>query len=129
MRPRWILLGISLAVCSTACSGDDTAAEADGPAQRLVIDLQDGFDGVTARIIVNGRTVAELEGVVTDEMLGLAESIEVEVPAGPTDLTVGVGDQLEVDTVVEVDTDRFVGVSLVGGEIQLNVSAEPFGYG
>ncbi len=130
-RPSIILtLGASLAILLAACSSDDGVDDGDPvAARRLTVDLQDGFDGVTVVVIVNGRTVAELESVTTDEMLGLAESVEVEIPEGSTELTVRVGDELEGDVAFDADGERFVGVSLTGGRLVTNVSEEPFGYG
>jgi hypothetical protein len=122
--------GLLVALVLAACSGDDPVTEpTPDELRRLVVDLQDGFDGDDVEIVVNGRSVARLDGVVTDEMLGLAESVEVEVPTGLTELVVRVGVGTESTVELDVDDGRFIGVSRSGDELRLHVASEPFGYG
>ncbi len=125
-----IVIGLVVALVLTACSGDDADLGGDGAdVHRLVIDLQDGFDGIDVEILVNGRSVARLDGVETDEMLGVAESVEVEVPSGATELVVRIGPEFEAAAALQVDADRFVGVSRAGDELSFAVATDPFGYG
>ena len=49
----------------------------------LTIDLQDGFSADRVVILVNGREVAARSGVTTKRVIGLAETLSVEVPDGP----------------------------------------------
>ena len=122
--------GVLLALVLAACSGDDPVEdEAADDVHRLVVDLQGGFDGDSVQIVVNGRMVAQLDDVVTDDMLGLAESVELQVPRGATDLIVRIGEGIEIGTRIDVEGDRFVGVDTSGDEILLDVSTQPFGYG
>ncbi len=122
--------GVMLVLALAACSGDDPVGdEAAADVHRLVVDLQGGFDGEVVELVLNGRSVAQLDDVVTDEMLGLAESVELQIPEGATDMIVRISDRVEIGTRIDVSGDRFVGVDVTGDEIVLDVRTQPFGYG
>ncbi|MEO1063707.1 MAG: hypothetical protein AAFZ07_20005 [Actinomycetota bacterium] len=127
-----VFVAVVLVVSSAGCSDDEpsgTSTDSDAAeAALLVIDLQDGFAGARVELVVNGRTVARLDEVMTDELLGLAESVTVEVPVGPTEVRVRI-DDVELVENLEVDADRFLGVSRTADGPRIIVSAEPFGYG
>ena len=120
-----------LVVVLGACSGDDAIGDPAGPGfLELSVDLQEGFDGETVAVLLGDRMLASVDDVNTDPLLGLAESMTVEVPVGPgVVLGVRVGDRPVAEMAIATDRDRYVGVSLVDGAVVFVTSRDPFGYG
>jgi hypothetical protein len=94
---------------------------------KLTIDLQDGFSGDEVIVRVNGQEVARPAGVKTKRMLGLAQSLDVSVPAGPVSLEIDLpAKQIRGTRVVH---HSHIGVSLAGTDVQFIEADKPFGYG
>lgn len=95
----------------------------------LTIDLQEGFEGEEVVIRVAGKEAARRGGVRTKRMLGLADSLEVEVPAGTASVEIAVPSKnLSKQVDVRPEETPYLGVSLSGGQINLLPYPEPFGY-
>jgi hypothetical protein len=93
----------------------------------LTIDLQDGFSADRVVILVNGREVAARSGVTTKRMIGLAETLSVDVPEGPVRVEVvlpgrGVRGSVEAK-------EPHLGVSVTSGGLEFIQSRREFGYG
>jgi hypothetical protein len=95
----------------------------------LKIDLQEGFSGKSAVLRINGNEVYR-GAPRTRTQIGLAESRSFDLPRQKVTI------QLELpesgksqDTVLNLDQDQYVGISLAAnGEISFILAAEPFGY-
>lgn len=85
----------------------------------LHIALEDGFDGDTVVLLVDGEEVFREEGITTRTQISLAESLELDVRPGPLRLRIDVPSQ-GVEQTFEVDAGRhpFVGLSLREGVVQ-----------
>ena len=94
---------------------------------RLTIDLQEGFSGDEVIVRVNGREVERRLGVRTKRVLGLAQSVAIDVPDGAVNLEVDVPTR-GVRATTDVRHPQ-LGVSLEGNGIQFVQSDEEFGYG
>lgn len=96
----------------------------------LGIDLQDGFSADRVEVEVNGELVWEGKEVTTALLTGLADSFDIQVAGGPLTLTVRIPSQNTFASIgIEMDGDRYVGVSVVDQVIKFFVSEFPFGYG
>ncbi|MEJ2484721.1 MAG: hypothetical protein P8Y68_03200 [Anaerolineales bacterium] len=136
MLPIFVLL---FGVFGCAANGDDLFPDQpeptddlgdDGSTRRLDIDLQSGFLADTVQIEVNGELVWEEKEVTTEMLIGLADSIETEVSEGTVTLTVRIPTQdLSSEIDLDVDGDKYIGVSVMDGSIDIFVSDTPFGYG
>jgi hypothetical protein len=97
---------------------------------KLGIHLQNGFDGDEVVVTAGGEELMRRENVSTRKMLGLAGHEEFEVAAAPLSLHVsipgrGVDERIEL----EPGEERYVGLSLVDGELRVMKRGKPFGYG
>ncbi len=93
----------------------------------LTLHLQDGFDDDEVVVSVNGHVVRRLEHVTTRLLLGLAETLDLDVPSPRCRLDVDLprrGLQAEAD----VAAPAHVGASVCFGHLTLLVRDEPFGY-
>lgn len=92
------------------------------------VDLQEGF--TDDRVVVDiGATRFDREAVSTRLMLGLAESVSCDMPAGPTTVHVDLPARGSSETFeITVTSDTFVGVSLVGDQLVPIVSTNRFVY-
>ena len=119
----------------TAGCGSDEGEPASDPtsdavSMQLVIDLQEGFRDHTVEVTIGGETVSVTDGVTTSALLGLADSLTIDVPG--TIVEVGVivrPDDIEYRARVDLANGEFLGLSLVGGEIEPIQSLTAFGYG
>jgi len=136
MLPIFVLL---FGVFGCAVNGDDLFPDQPEPTddlgeddstRRLDIDLQSGFLADTVQIEVNGELVWEDKEVTTEMLIGLADSFETEVSEGTVTLTVRIPTQdLSSEIDLDVDGDKYIGVSVMDGRIDIFVSDTPFGYG
>jgi hypothetical protein len=95
----------------------------------LVIDLQDGFSADTVSIHVNGKEIYHKQGVNTDLSISRADSVQTQVPAGATNITISVPSKHLSKTVThEVATTLYLGVSIHGGVLEVQPSNEQFFY-
>jgi hypothetical protein len=96
----------------------------------LHVHLQDGFAGERATVVVNGRTAWEHPHLRTRPQLGLAEAVELEVPAGDVTVEVRLAGAARTHALV-VDAERtpYLGVSLgPDGALRHTLSPTTFGY-
>ena len=131
------LLLLTAASLATACSPG--TVESDMPPNRpsedmvtLTVHLHEGFDDDTVILSVNGEEVIRKEHVSYSPLLGYADvSFERQVDPGPVKLRVHLPERDQSASIeLELDGDTYLGVSVVGGEIQFTPpSVEPFGYG
>jgi anti-sigma factor RsiW len=94
----------------------------------ITLDLQEGFAGETVEVRLDGREVWRGE-VRTDWSIGLAERVQVEVPAGGGTVSVTVPSRpASIDLVLKPGEAPVLGVSLIGGGLVSRRSDEPFRY-
>lgn len=94
----------------------------------ITLDLQEGFAGETVEVRLDGREVWRGE-VRTDWSIGLAERVQVEVPAGGGTVSVSVPSRpASIDLVLKPGEAPVLGVSLIGGGLVSRRSDEPFRY-
>lgn len=96
---------------------------------KLGIDLQEGFASDVAIVMINGKELFREEHLTTRLVIGLAKSFTVQVEEGMVDVKVLVPTK-EIDGSVKlkVESDRYIGISIVDGKISFNVLREPFYY-
>ena len=93
------------------------------------IALQDGFEGDTVVVKVNGKEVFKQENVKTKSQIGKAASFEVDVEQGPVNFQVCLPLKNLSETIVFKVSDKvFLGVSIEENKIEHIVSSEPFHY-
>ena len=93
------------------------------------IALQDGFEGDTVVVKVNGKQVFKQENIKTKRQIGKAASFEVEVEGGPVNVEVLLPLKNLSETIaVKVSGEAYLGVSVVEDKIEHRVSSEPFRY-
>lgn len=110
----------------------ESAAPAEGEGTTmLAIDLQDGFDGDTVIIRVNGEERFEKENVTTMRLTGLADdTFRTQVEPGSVKVEIAVPSRnLSESFTLDVAGDTYVGVSIQGGRLQHIIRDRPFGYG
>ena len=97
---------------------------------QLRIDLQDGFDGDTVVVTVNGEEIFREQGVRTKTQVGAARYVKMEVEIGATTVMVtlperGLTEMFELD----ITGPTFLGVSLQPGDTLTHcVQSTPFRY-
>lgn len=95
----------------------------------LSVALEEGFEGDTVVVEVNGRRVFERDGVRTRMQVGLAESLELEVDERAAVVEVQVPSRGARGRIERPLAERlYVGVSLEGDDVAFRTSEEPFGY-
>jgi len=95
----------------------------------LHVALQDGFDGDTVVVRVDGRTVYRRVGVRTLTQISRADAFDVEID-GPVSVEISLPDRA-LSTVVSVPErpeGAYLGVSVLHDALVHRLSAEPFGY-
>src|SRR3712207_5669203 len=97
---------------------------------RLHVALQEGFEGETVSMRVNGSEVARRSSVATRNQIGFAEAIELEGSEGEIQLEVRVESRsLERHMPVRVVGTTYVGVSIGrDGQLHCEVTQQPFRY-
>jgi hypothetical protein len=94
----------------------------------LHVDLQDGFESEPVSIAVNGQPAFNKPAVRTRTQIGLADSLEVNVPPGDTEVQVDARGASTRFRVAVQDT-LYVGISISAeGKIVHRTSAQAFGY-
>ena len=95
----------------------------------LRIALEEGFQGETVVVDVNGATVLERDDVRTRMQVGFAERLEVPVDEGDAAVEVRLPQRRAAGRLTAHVVDRLhVGVSVRDGEVAFRTSEEPFGY-
>ena len=95
----------------------------------LRIALQDGFDGDTVVVKVNGKEVFKQQHIKTKRQIGKAASFEVEVEGGSAKVEVSLPlKNLSEIISVKVSGEAYLGISVVEDKIEHRVSSEPFRY-
>ena len=93
------------------------------------IALQDGFEGDTVVVKVNGKEVFKQENVKTKRQIGKAASVEVEVEEGSANVEISLPLKNLSETIaVKVSGEVYLGVSVVENKVEHKVSSEPFRY-
>lgn len=100
-----------------------------GQSHRLVIDLQDGFSNDTVRVSLNDQVILENSEVTSELLTGLALSSEAEA-SGTVNLQVEILNRdLAESVTIEMSGDKYIGIAIIDGRLDIFVSDEPFGYG
>lgn len=96
----------------------------------LSIHLQEGFDDDLAVVRVNGAETARRPHLTTQRLLGYAEIVDLQKPAGgDIQLDVSLPDRrLSASATVPGAGDSFVAANVADGRLQLTVRDRPFGY-
>jgi len=93
------------------------------------IALQDGFEGDTVVVKVNGKEVFKQENIKTKRQIGKAASFEVQIEGGSANVEVSLPLKNLSETIaVKISGEAYLGVSVVEDKIQHRVSSEPFRY-
>jgi membrane-associated protease RseP (regulator of RpoE activity) len=93
------------------------------------IALQDGFDGDTVVVKVNGKQVFKQDNVKTKRQIGKAASFDVEVEDDAADVHISLPDKKISQTIaLNVSDKTYLGVSIEEDKIEHKVSSEPFRY-
>ena len=95
----------------------------------LTIDFQEGFQNDTVVVSIDGEQALRKDDMHTQMLLGVAESVEIEVLPGRRTIDIAVptrGLAHQVD--LELMSNAYLGVSIVDGELDVIVADEPFGY-
>ncbi|MGH7512473.1 MAG: hypothetical protein ACREOQ_06060 [Gemmatimonadales bacterium] len=96
----------------------------------LHVALQEGFSDDEVVVKVNGVQVRTLAGVTTKNQIGYAGALDLELPAGETNLEVAIPTRgVAETTLVRLDEPVFLGVSVTSdGQLHFQQSHEPFRY-
>lgn len=95
----------------------------------LVIDLQDGFSADVVIIYVNGEEIYHKQNINTNLAISRADSIQIQVPTGTAKVDVSVPSKHLTKTVTfQVATTLYVGISILGGTLEVQSSNERFFY-
>ncbi len=97
---------------------------------RLHIDLQEGFQNDTIWIRVDGQIRWQKDDVNTRWQIGLADSVELEVPEGRVQVAVELPNRAVTDSIAFlVSAPVYLGVSVTPeGRLEFTVAQEPFRY-
>jgi hypothetical protein len=91
------------------------------------IQLHDGFQDDPVVIRLNGREVFRKAGVTSKRLTGVAETLELDTPAGPADVEIELPRRRLTEKVrVEQGKDNIV-FYVEEGRLMHRVSAAPFG--
>lgn len=104
----------------------------------LHIALQEGFANDSVVVRVNGAEAYRKAGVKTRMQIGLADSVDVDVPAHGSDIdaqsTMAKVEveipkrRLKTTLAVNLAETTHIGISINAGKIVARLSREPFGY-
>lgn len=96
----------------------------------LHIALEEGYEGETVVVTVDGDEVFRDDDVRTRYQIGLADSVDVTVASGACEVVVALPDRgLERTYTVDMSGDRWMGLSLgEDGQLHERISGEMFGY-
>jgi sulfur carrier protein ThiS len=124
---------VILVLSATGCNANPALQVVDDEREAnmtlLHIALQEGFWGDTVIVRVNGEQVFREKDVKTRLQIGLADSVELDVAEGPTQVEVLLPSKNLSDSVqLDVSAPTYVGVSIVDGKITFRISDMPFGY-
>ncbi len=99
------------------------------PGVPLHLDLTEGWRGDRVVVSVGGSERCQLTGITTRMQLGLASTIDLEVPAGEVELELALPERrIAGGYRLEVDRELWVAVRVVDGELDFRCSQRPFGY-
>ena len=96
--------------------------------KQVHLDLQDGFNGDTVSIESGGVEITRQRNVKTRGMIGLAESLVVNVPDDAKTIRISVPDKGIACEVAVPKARTYVGASVANGDIEALVSDDPFYY-
>lgn len=95
----------------------------------LTIDFQTGFKNDTVEALLDDEVVYYDDSVTTSPLIGMADSTELPVEAGPHDLEIRLPARHLVKSLpLDVGDDSYVGVRVEAGALELEESGQPFGY-
>jgi hypothetical protein len=96
----------------------------------LGLDFQDGFRNDSIVVQIEGEEVYRSEDVTTQLLLGLADSFTTQVPRGTIQIEIDVPTRdLTRSISLEVDGETYLGVSILGGMLEITPPRdEPFPY-
>jgi hypothetical protein len=95
----------------------------------LVIDLQDGFSADTVIIHVNREEIYHKRDVTTNPAISYADSVQTQVPAGRVSIDISVPSKhLSKTVTLQVATTLYIGISILGGTLEVQSSNDQFFY-
>jgi len=94
-----------------------------------VLDFQDGFADDTVTIHIDGKEKCHTISLSTDYALGLAESVQIQVPSGSVQIQITVVSR-HISELVELEVSEtvYLGVSILEGRIHHQISDDRFTY-
>jgi hypothetical protein len=96
----------------------------------LHVHLQEGFAGERVTVSVDGRPAIVKSQVTTRPQLGLADMVELDVPAGTVTIDVALEERGETHSLtIDAAETPFLGLSIApDGSLASKLSATTFGY-
>lgn len=95
----------------------------------LHIAFQEGFDGDTIIVRIDGKEMFRNDNVTTRRQIGYASSFETNSHTGPVTIDILLPNKSLWETVqFQVTAATFVGISIDQGKITYRLSDQPFGY-
>lgn len=95
----------------------------------LTIDLQEGFSGESAEIVVDGTLFARESRIVSRMQIGYAGRVAVEVAPGVHAVEIRVPERgLSLMRSVDAGKTPHLGVSMEENTLRVQAADQPFGY-
>ena len=95
----------------------------------LHIAFQEGFDGDTVIVRIDGKEMFRKDNMATRSQIGYAGSFETNSHTGPVTIDILLPVKNLSETVqFQLTAATFVGVSIEQGKIAYRISDQPFGY-
>lgn len=96
---------------------------------KVTIDLQEGFLHDKAIIYVDNKAVATIVDVTTRNQIGLAERVQFELQTSEAELKIELPNRnISQKQMIQAPSDIFIGVSLSGSKLSLNIQKREFWY-
>jgi hypothetical protein len=97
--------------------------------ETVEIHLQEGFKDDTVIIRADGHELSHKDEVTTKLLLGYADVVEIEIPEGQVKLEIMLPSR-NISKMVEVQIpeEKYLGVSVRPGGVEVIKSRQPFGY-
>lgn len=95
----------------------------------LHVAFQEGFDGDTVVVRVNGKEIFRKDNVKTRLQIGYADSFENNFNKGPATVDIVLPSKSLSETVqLQLAAPTYIGVSIQQDKINCRISDQPFGY-
>jgi hypothetical protein len=98
-------------------------------AMNITIDFQEGFKNDEIAVYSNGKKVFETEPISTRMQIGLAKSVEFDLPGEKANIKIDIPARNISETKeIELKENLRIGVSIENERLRWKISTEPFMY-